>query len=284
MPKFAILRIQKHHNLGTVAGMSSHVHRQRPTPNADPLRLHQNRHFVGSTSWVSDVKNRLDAAGVAEIRKNGVIAIEHMLSASPEWFFNGSIDEQNQRANAWLKSSRTWLEGTYGKENLVSLSVHLDESTPHIHAMVVPIEHKIAGRFAGQNRLNAKKWCDGRKALADMQTSYARAVEHLGLERGIAGSPARHETMKNLGAKAEKRLAEEKAKAKIEVETEVREKMSKEIIQLRLNPDKVLNTKQLEEYQFLERQKQELINQISNLKAAAALPPSPAKQNAFKPK
>lgn len=81
--------------------------------------------------------------------------------------------------------------------------------------------------------------------------------------------------MKNLGAKAEKRLAEEKAKAKIEVETEVREKMSKEIIQLRLNPDKVLNTKQLEEYQFLERQKQELINQISNLKAAAAALPPP---------
>lgn len=51
--------------------------------------------------------------------------------------------------------------------------------------------------------------------------------------------------------------------------------MSKEIIQLRLNPDKVLNTKQLEEYQFLERQKQELINQISNLKAAAAALPLP---------
>lgn len=283
---FAILRIKKHSNFGTIAGMSAHVHRTRFTRNANPAHQRLNKTYRGGDSWIDDVRNRLYIAQIDGLRRNGVLAIEHMLTTSPE-FFDKSLPREvwNERANGWLAASRQWLDDTYGAQNVVSLTLHMDEKTPHLHALIVPIVSKSTGRFAGKNRLNAKHWIDGRQKMSEMQTSYANAVAHLGLVRGIEGSTARHETMKSLGAKAEKRLAEEKAKARIEIEAEIRAKMSKEIIDLKMNPAKVLMAQQWEEYQKLEQQKQDLINQISKLKAeAAALTPSPAEQNAFKPK
>ena len=41
--------------------------------------------------------------------------------------------------DAWCKDSCGWLQKTFGKENVVSAVLHLDEKTPHIHATVVPI-------------------------------------------------------------------------------------------------------------------------------------------------
>jgi hypothetical protein len=60
----------------------------------------------------------------------------------------------------------------------------MDESTPHIHALVMPVE---------RGRINVRPWTDGPERLRKMQDSYARAVEDLGLERGIRGARARHE-------------------------------------------------------------------------------------------
>ena len=133
---FAILRIKKHSNLGTISGIGSHVMRTRNTPNADPNLTPKNKTVIGSIDMVADVKARLDSAKIGKLRKNGVIGIEHMLTASPDFF------KQKGALNEWYKASRHWLEQRYGRDNVVSLTVHLDESTPHMHAMIVPIEKK----------------------------------------------------------------------------------------------------------------------------------------------
>jgi hypothetical protein len=67
--------------------------------------------------------------------------------------------------------------------------LHRDETTPHLTAFVVPV-HPETGK------LNASHWLDGREKLQDLQDSYAEAVATHGLERGIAGSKAKHTTVK----------------------------------------------------------------------------------------
>lgn len=44
----------------------------------------------------------------------------------------GKLDE-------WCDDNIKWLQDTFGKENVVSAVLHMDEKTPHIHATVVPI-------------------------------------------------------------------------------------------------------------------------------------------------
>lgn len=56
----------------------------------------------------------------------------------------------------WCWDNIEWLQDTFGKDNVISAVLHLDEKTPHIHATVVPI---VAGerRKAKQEDNNGKK-------------------------------------------------------------------------------------------------------------------------------
>ena len=44
----------------------------------------------------------------------------------------GKLDE-------WCQDNMNYLKKTFGEENLVAATLHLDETTPHIHASVIPI-------------------------------------------------------------------------------------------------------------------------------------------------
>ena len=39
----------------------------------------------------------------------------------------------------WAKDVYDWCVRRYGQENIVGFQVHLDESSPHIHALIVPV-------------------------------------------------------------------------------------------------------------------------------------------------
>ena len=177
MTHFTILRFEKLKSRRAVSGSSGHMMRSHPTLNAHSDRTAHNQILVGSSDPVADVDSRL--AG-AVTRKNSVLAIELLVTASPEWFTQASKSEKLD----WVRSSKAWLVQHFGAENLVHLQLHVDEATPHLTGFIVPRDTS--------GRLNAARWLDGSKKLADMQTAYTAAVAHLGLERGIEGSTAKH--------------------------------------------------------------------------------------------
>jgi len=67
--------------------------------------------------------------------------------------------------------------------------VHRDEATPHLSAFVVPLTQ--------DGRLSAKEFIGGRSKMRDDQSTYAESVKKLGLERGIEGSRATHQTVQH---------------------------------------------------------------------------------------
>jgi hypothetical protein len=187
---FAIFRVLKHKEDGTIRAASSHMMRMRETANADPSRLDRNRVLVGDEeSDPADlVAARFEDATTGQgkaPRKNGVRALEVFMGASPEWFASASEQERE----AWQRQSKDWLTGTFGGENVVSLVLHLDEKTPHLTGFIVPVDPDTG-------RMNAARWTDGKFKMEQLQTEYAHAVEDLGLVRGIAGSTATHQTVR----------------------------------------------------------------------------------------
>lgn len=44
--------------------------------------------------------------------------------------------------NAWVAVQLKQAEKDYGAENVVFADLHLDESTPHLHILILPIETK----------------------------------------------------------------------------------------------------------------------------------------------
>lgn len=183
-PQYAILRIEKLKTKGSVASQASHVERTRPTKNADPERTHLNRWLVGGPGMYA--ASEAVWSTIPKIRSDAVLALDVVITASPEAF-----DRETGKLNVdkWAADSVAWIKEHFAGAEIVGLQLQLDESTPHIQGIIIPTEKKPGGDL----QLNAKKWLGGKAKLRSMQTNYAKAVAHHGLERGIEGSEAKHE-------------------------------------------------------------------------------------------
>ena len=176
---YAIIHIKKHKTVQRLGAVSAHNERTRQTRNADPARREENERLLGSGDLAADVQARLDAAGITKVRANGVRAVEHYMTASPEWFHQATpID-----VRVWVDANVAWAKERYG-DNLVSMHLHMDETSPNIHAVMVPI--------TPDGRLSATDYFGKPAQLVELQTSYSRSVDYSGLERGTFRSKAEH--------------------------------------------------------------------------------------------
>lgn len=202
---YAVLHLEK--ASGTDSAMSAHIERTIDPKNADPERTHLNRELIefpdGVRNRTQAVQHRLDNAGLQrKIGKNQVRAIRILLTGSNE---DMKRIEVENKLDEWCNDNLNWLRKTYGKENIVSAVLHLDETTPHIHATLVPIvtterrkkksEAQVKKNYRKKNpnasRLSADDVMTQTK-LKEYQDTYAETMAKYGLQRGIDGSEARH--------------------------------------------------------------------------------------------
>lgn len=198
---FAIYRTAKLGSFGEIGGSLSHTYRTRPTPNADENKAHLNEHSLQTYNQCFEaIKNSIPE----KRRKNAVLTIEHLITASPDW-----SGWNTEKETEFFDKSLEFIKQKYGSENVIAHSIHRDETTPHLIVYVTPIDEK--------GGLNAKKWLGGRAKLSQTQTEFANEVKHLGLERGLENSKARHKTIKEFYAEIEKPTPKLKEK-KYEIE------------------------------------------------------------------
>ena len=118
------------------------------------------------------------------IRKDAVKFQTHILTGSHEEM--KQIFSNPETKQGWIDANREWMEKVYGKNNIVRFVLHLDEKTPHIHAVTVPLTK--------DGNLSAKSYTNGRQALRDLQTDYANHMSKFDLYRGLQRIGIRHET------------------------------------------------------------------------------------------
>lgn len=179
--KYAIMRCKKLAALGSVAASMQHCYRERETHNADEERTPHNQHLGAKST--DEAMGKLRALLPEKRRKDAVLAVEYMMTASPEWFDTATPEQEK----AFFQRSLQWLADKYGADRIVTASIHKDEATPHLSAFVVPLTN--------DKRLSAKEFIGSREKMRADQTSYAGCVADLGLERGIEGSKATHQTI-----------------------------------------------------------------------------------------
>ena len=178
---YAIMRAKKLANMGSVAASMQHCFRERETHNADQERTPDNQHLVAKST--DEGMGKLRALLPEKRRKDAVLVVEYVMTASPEWF-DKSTPEQEK---TFFQRSLQWLADKYGADRIVTASIHRDEATPHLSAFVVPLTQ--------DKRLSAKEFIGSREKRRADQTSYAGCVADLGLERGLEGSKATHQTI-----------------------------------------------------------------------------------------
>ena len=196
---YSFMTIQKVKNMGTLKSKYNHNCRKVEVSNVIPEFINDNDTLVALpksngmerdyAEAVADRINELDYYKTHKMRPDQVLAYEVVLTFSRTADID--VDEWEARSVQWLKD--TFDVAPDGKSNVLHAICHKDEpGNVHIHAIVTPVDE--TGRF------NAKTFTNGYKAMVDLQTSYAEAVEDLGLERGVIGTSARHRDIRKLYA------------------------------------------------------------------------------------
>lgn len=189
---FAVFHIEK---ITTGAGsLGAHIDRspgqEYTYKNADPNRLQENIHFDCGTSSKMKLNEAIDSriksayTGAKAIRKDAVKGMSMVFTGSHEEM-KKIFSEENTKI-AWLNANIKFVQNEFGADNIVRFTLHMDEKTPHIHAVLVPLTE--------DGRLSAKEIMGDKTAMSERQTRYADQMQPFGLERGIVGSKAIHNT------------------------------------------------------------------------------------------
>lgn len=224
---FAVVHMMKI-GKGGVRGIQSHNQREKESkknPDIDKTRSDQNYDILNSSNinYNRAVKERIDnfATQTATVRKDAVVMCNFIVTSDEKTMKAMSPTEQK----AFFEDSTKFFMNRYGAENVVNATVHMDETTPHMHLGVVPITDE---------RLSAKNLFT-RKELIALQTDFAREVgQPYGLERGKEGSERTH--------LSEQRLKLEAVKAEVKEVKERSTELTQKYAALKENVEKRYKT------------------------------------------
>lgn len=163
--------LQHHSNPDIDVSKSSDNFSVLPLERQDPKRsLHKQ---VQETIADERVSNRA-------VRKDAVVLTEWVISSDSTFFEGLSRDETKQ----FFTDAYQWFANHFGADHIPYATVHMDETTPHMHMGVIPLTN---GRLSAKSIFN-------REALRFIQADLPQKLNEKGwnIERGERGSKRQH--------------------------------------------------------------------------------------------
>ena len=185
------------------------------------------------------------------VRKDANVMAQIFVSATPEWLHGQTSEQQRQ----YFKNAYDWVCERYGKENIISAIVHMDEATPHMHVNLVPVTED--GRLSYEAHFNERKRGDLTKLQDDFYSHNLN--KGYDLERGeqqTVGSKKKHLDVLDYKLQEQSKTVDELE----HTHGQLKEKQNKELAEL--NAKKIQIASDLSELR-LERQK--LISDLNHL-------------------
>ena len=121
------------------------------------------------------------------------VADELVMTASHNFFKDMSREQIKEWADTCMEF--VYNDLGYEKEQILHATVHLDEETPHIHCVVVPLVKKLDNRTNTERyTISKKQYIKDKIQLSQLQDMYHKRLTEKGydLERGIKGSDNKH--------------------------------------------------------------------------------------------
>lgn len=177
-------------------------------------RTHLNYDLVQSElNLYQRAKERVDQlkSEKKRVQKNSVITYSNIITI-PE---SAAKEMSNDQMHDYFKTCHDYFVDRFGKENVLSSKIHLDESTPHMHLHFMPID-KETGRLQARTTMN-------KAALNEIHDEIPERLRARGFD-----------VVRGSGEKTKEKLDIHQYKAKKEFEKEV-ESLGKEIEELKFN-------------------------------------------------
>ena len=187
---YIVARMQKMKavNLGGAYRHNERIFENHSNKDIDTSRSHLNYELTErdrELSYKSQIEDYINENKVSEraIRKDAVLCDEWIITSDKAFF--EKLDQEKTRD--FFETAKNYFAENYGEENIAYASVHLDESTPHMHMGVVPFEN---------GKLSSKAMFD-REELKKIQDELPKYMNEHGfdLQRGELNSEAKHKTV-----------------------------------------------------------------------------------------
>lgn len=147
-------------------------------------RTHANKVLLGSGRPLRDCEAVIDKHKARTRADNKAPFDRIILSASRRHF------KDNKTLNKWVQDSVKWLRKEYGP-GLAYVAVHLDEKTPHLHAVAVPlVDRGEKGFIVSHSQHPSHK---GKNSYVKMRK---RAAGATGLDYGTPGGKPRTQALR----------------------------------------------------------------------------------------
>ncbi|WP_022754056.1 MobV family relaxase [Butyrivibrio fibrisolvens] len=195
------MNIAKVKRMSALKGIYEHSFRLKMPQNADPKKEDKNVYIYPPKPYIDMIKDRIkEISSTGEkqrkIRKDAVLGYDILMALPKEYYYEMTPETQSK----WEEGCTKWLHDTFdkagdGKSNIIGIAFHNDESGPHAHALVIPIDDKC--------RLNARFYTGSAYTLINKQNSFTNTLNECGLnvKRGTRGSTAEHEDIKRFYAR-----------------------------------------------------------------------------------
>ena len=201
---YAIIRNEK---LTRVEAQGTYIHNARRSKghtnkDIDNGRTHLNFYCKkNEQTYIKEfdrIKKEYDLKG--HIRSNSIILCEMMITSDNEFFDKIGLEETKR----YFKESYKFVCNykNLGEKYIVSAVVHLDETTPHMHLIYIPVIHTKDKEGKEIDKICARDFWRGRDSYRDLQNEFHKYIISKGfdLERGvpIEETGAKHQKIEEL--------------------------------------------------------------------------------------
>ena len=214
---YAIFRSSPIYTLNYLSAIGSHNKREKAVYQSNPdinTELSKNnieiiplneKYVKGFYNLTSDYKIEFEERMKTEredrkrtFRKmlddsKNVVADELLFTSSNEFFKNMNRDDIKKWADTCMEF--IYKDLGYNKNQILHATVHMDETTPHIHCVVVPLIKKYDKRTnSNKYTISKKQYIRDKYHLSELQDKYHKRLTDNGfdLERGIKRSNKKH--------------------------------------------------------------------------------------------
>ena len=223
---YAIFRSEPIYTLKNLAQIGSHNKREKKAYNSNPDIKIENtkdnielvplepKYVKGFYEKTLEYKKEHDERQKTERKdrkktfnqmlnnSKNVVADELLFTATNDFFKNMSKEDVKRWADTCMEF--VYQDLGYTTEQILHATVHMDEKTPHIHCVVIPLVKKFDKRTNSERyTISKKQYIRDKQHLSELQDKYHQRLKNNGydLERGLKGS-----NVENLSVKEYKKI------------------------------------------------------------------------------
>ena len=152
-------------------------------PTRTPLNYYIKKNNYTYTKEFDKLRKEQNLAG--HLRENSIIMCQMIFTSDQEFFDKIGEQETKRYFDECYKFMCNYKN--LGEKNVISAVVHLDERTPHLHLMFVPVVHIKDKDGSAIEKICARDFWKGRDSYRKLQDAYFEHVKSkwFDLERGL---------------------------------------------------------------------------------------------------